>query len=825
MKTLKLFLLVLVATLGTMQLQAQCSVNFTPTAYSGGLYSFFANPTSPDTVGATYAWDFGDGGVDTGAYVLHTFASTGTYWVCVNFVGDTCSATHCDSVNYSVPCNISPNLQVSVSGYDATYSITNGQVGWSYYWTFTPGGDISSSTMPSPTVHYSAPGNYAASLVVTSAQGCTSIIDSINVTIYPSPCYAGWNNSILGLTSVFSPLNDTTNVQYQWNFGDGQTSSNAATYHVYSNPGTYQVCLYTSSTGCNDTMCQTIVIDSFNCHAGQDISDLYGGLYSFNGQVLDSFSNTNNFEWDFGDGQTSNIQNATHTYTTNGTYYACFTYQTLNCSGHLCDSVIVDICNIGNIAHNVYHNSVTYTLQGAHSDWSLVWSFPGSIADSVSGQNPLVYYDSTGTFLATVNVTLPNGCVHTLIDTVVITDTILNPCNASWNYFVSNDGSDVTFYLNDSTTYMHNVIWSFNDGTIPSTNFSPTHYFAADGSYNVCLSVYGNGCSDTLCQNITIQNQYHVWRLSGHVNEGVDAACKYTVYLIGVDSSSYLTLIDSTLVGSDSVGLACPDSFAFSSVFYAGQSNVRYIKVALRSGDVGYANYLPTYYGDELNWADATPLNVTADLSGINITLVAGTNTGGPGFVGGWVAQGAGLTAGSGNNNHRGIGDPLGHVQINLVTDNDVPVAYTYTDVNGRYTFGNLPLGTYKVYAEAIGKTPQPAYVTLTANNPNVDDVDVSINSTSAVTGINEIGSITLDGVFPNPVTDKTVVRFTVGNNADMKMLLTDMQGRVIMNKNIIAVKGSNQIDINLSNNNAGVYQLSLTSNTSKKIVKLVKNN
>jgi len=824
MKTLKFFLLVIVATLGTMQLRAQCAVNFTPNAYSGGLHSFYANTTSPDTLNATYAWNFGDGGTDTGVYVLHTYANPGTYLVCLNFTGDTCSASYCDSVTYSAPCTITPNLQVSVNGNDATYSVSNGQPDWNYSWSFTSGGNISSSTVSSPTVHYSAPGNYAASLYVTNGQGCTSIIDSINVTIPASPCYAGWYNYLAGLTSVFNPLNDTTNVQYTWYFGDGQTSSNAATYHVYSNPGTYQVCLYTSSTGCNDTMCQTIVVDSFNCHAGQTISDLYGGLYSFNGQVLDSFSSTNNFEWDFGDGQTSNNQNETHTYITNGTYYACFTYQTLNCSGQLCDSVSVDICSVGSIAHNIYHNSVTYALQGAHSDWDLVWSFPGSISDSIVGQNPLVYYDTTGIFTATVDVTLPNGCTHTLIDTVIITDTLLTPCNASWNYSVSNDGSYVTFYLQDSTTYMHNVIWSFSDGTIPSTDFSPTHHFAADGNYNVCLAVYGNGCGDTLCQNINIQNQYQIWRLSGHVNEGADAACKYTVYLIGVDSSSYLTLIDSIVVGNDSIGLACPDSFAFNNIFYAGQSNIRYIKVALRSTDAGYANYLPTYYGDELNWADATPLTLTGDLSGINISLVAGTNTGGPGFVGGWVSQGAGLTAGSGTNNHRGVGDPLGHVQINLVTDNDVPVAYTYTDAGGHYTFSNLALGTYKVYAEAIGKTPQPAYVTLTANNPTMDNVDVSINSTSAITGINEIGNITLDGVFPNPVTDKTVVRFTAGNNADMKMILTDMQGRVIISKNIAAVKGSNQIDINLSNNSAGVYQLSLTSNTSKKIVKLVKN-
>ena len=133
-----------------------------------------------------------------------------------------------------------------------------------------------------------------------------------------------------------------------------------------------------------------------------------------------------------------------------------------------------------------------------------------------------------------------------------------------------------------------------------------------------------------------------------------------------------------------------------------------YVKAALTAGSVDYANYLPTYYTNSLKSVGATPVYVGPNgASAININLTPGTNPGGPGFVGGYVSQGAGLVLqqGAGNNVTRGVGDALAGVQINLVTSADAAVAYTFTDVNGHYQFTNLAYGSYKIYAEELNNT------------------------------------------------------------------------------------------------------------------------
>lgn len=304
----------------------------------------------------------------------------------------------------------------------------------------------------------------------------------------------------------------------------------------------------------------------------------------------------------------------------------------------------------------------------------------------------------------------------------------------------------------------------------------------------------------------------------GYVYKGGNLACTGFVYLIQEDSIGHLTLVDSTSI-VDSLGM-CYGRYYFSYV----SGGYYYIKAGLHSTDPDYANYLPTYYGDELNWADATMITTTWGSSNYDINLVAGTNPGGPGFIGGNVSEGAGLAA-VGNGEERGVGDPVANVQINLLTDNGAAVSYTYTDGNGRYTFGNLALGSYKVYAEILDKTPLSQVVTLTANNPNQDNVDVLVNSNSAVTGINDFADIKVEGLFPNPVNDNTTLQFTAKQNANAEMKITDMKGSVILSRQIAVSAGANKIDVNLSNHAAGVYHLSITNNANSKTIKLIKAN
>ncbi|TSA49290.1 MAG: PKD domain-containing protein [Sphingobacteriales bacterium] len=90
-----------------------CVANFTWT--SAGNTAAFTNLSSNSGF-ATYAWTFGDGGTSNSRNPAHTYASAGTYNVCVTmtdtmFGGGSCTSTYCDSITVGGamggPCSIS----------------------------------------------------------------------------------------------------------------------------------------------------------------------------------------------------------------------------------------------------------------------------------------------------------------------------------------------------------------------------------------------------------------------------------------------------------------------------------------------------------------------------------------------------------------------------------------------------------------------------------------------------------------------------------------------------------------------------------------------
>lgn len=81
------------------QFPVSCPVNWTNFAgLSSDQQNFTATPFNPLN---TYSWDYGDGSPNgTGVFSMHTYASPGTYTVCVTMVASGgCTSTFCDTVN------------------------------------------------------------------------------------------------------------------------------------------------------------------------------------------------------------------------------------------------------------------------------------------------------------------------------------------------------------------------------------------------------------------------------------------------------------------------------------------------------------------------------------------------------------------------------------------------------------------------------------------------------------------------------------------------------------------------------------------------------
>ncbi|MDD3876392.1 MAG: PKD domain-containing protein [Bacteroidales bacterium] len=114
------------------------------------------------------------------------------------------------------------------------------------------------------------------------------------------------------------------NVNYLWDFGDGQTSTDQNPHHIYSVPGDYEVMFVVS----NEVGADTAYLDmselsqsSISVVADFSYTHFNNNNYAPNKVIFNNNSSgANQFYWYFDDGDQSNIANPEHIFQDYGTY-------------------------------------------------------------------------------------------------------------------------------------------------------------------------------------------------------------------------------------------------------------------------------------------------------------------------------------------------------------------------------------------------------------------------------------------------------------------------------------------------------------------------
>lgn len=129
----------------------------------------------------------------------------------------------------------------------------------SYLWDF---GNGTGSTAESPMLTYEEVGPFTVTLTAASSNGCPDSVLSIPVTAHPNPTasFTIGRPFVCGAPLEATFVNTSTlNLENQWAFGDGNTSSALNPVHVYESSGTYAVGLVViTDFGCRDTATQLI---------------------------------------------------------------------------------------------------------------------------------------------------------------------------------------------------------------------------------------------------------------------------------------------------------------------------------------------------------------------------------------------------------------------------------------------------------------------------------------------------------------------------------------------------------------------------------------
>ena len=244
---------------------AQVSINPLPTIIvtSGNVCA--GNSATLTASGAnTYNWSPATGlNVTTGTLVIANPATTSSYTV-TGTDNNNCqnTATLTVSVNPSPAVVIGPQTITGCAPVCVTFSNTAAGTG-TCSWNF---GDGTTSTSCNPTNCFTAQGYYTISLTVTDNNGCIGT-SSANVTVYPVP-HADFNATPQPTTVLDNNIHffDATTVavitSWNWNLGNGTTSTTQNPSCLYADTGSYAVQLTViSNHGCKDSTIKIIRID------------------------------------------------------------------------------------------------------------------------------------------------------------------------------------------------------------------------------------------------------------------------------------------------------------------------------------------------------------------------------------------------------------------------------------------------------------------------------------------------------------------------------------------------------------------------------------
>ena len=355
-----------------------------------------------------------------------TFPGPGTYLIVLYSFSNPSFCEGIDSLNITIGSapkaafNVLPDSACIHKITQFNDASTGAPSAWS--WNFgDPGSGVNNtSTKQNPTHIYSSAGNYTVKLVVNPGTGCT---DSITKIVPVTEVAGNFNvNSVcLHDTTKFANTSTVANGNikgWQWNFGDGNTSILQNPTHVYNIAGTYNVTLtVTSTTGCDSVIVKTVTVEPAPSPFFTFSRACLGAQTQFTDLSTDPSGTITSWNWSFGDGGTSTLQNPSHTYGAVGIYNAVLV---VTSSTGCADSIkhVVSVNPIPTVLFSAdslagcaplcvdFADNTTISAGGL-STW--LWNF-GNGGGTATTQNAVYCYTSPGTFTVSLTVTSDSGC-------------------------------------------------------------------------------------------------------------------------------------------------------------------------------------------------------------------------------------------------------------------------------------------------------------------------------------------------------------------------------------------------------------------------------
>lgn len=471
-------------------------------------FSYLANGsqvafTDTSSYGTGYSWSFGDGTTSSDKNPTHNYADNGTY-VVVQTVSNSCAnRTITDTIVIAIapiPSFTSDFTDPICAGESVQFTSTSTYGPSSYLWEFE-GGLPATSSEANPLVQYNIGGTFKVKLTVTNANGSNAVELNNYIIVEPKPSVSFTFRADGLKLDFFQNISGSNN--FNWNFGDGATSTETDPSHTFAQEGVYVVTL-TAENRCGITEyvreIEVLLLPTADFNA-QEVVICPGETVAF-----ENFSSPSatSWAWTFEGGTpaTSTDENPVVTYANSGKYNVSLTVTNSSGQGTTTkeDFVIVLDPVTASFTGQVSGNEIELTNTGS-SGSSASWEiFNDEFSESLIGDNPTFVAKKNGVY--NVVLTNSNKCGDAVSDTVQF---VINAYpDAS---FTANGGgilcsnTSIQFAGQGGDTYY----WEF-EGGVPATSSdaNPEVRYTAPGSYKVLLVATNSFGSDTIISTVHV---------------------------------------------------------------------------------------------------------------------------------------------------------------------------------------------------------------------------------------------------------------------------------------------------------------------------------
>ncbi len=382
-----------------------------------------------------------------------------------------------------------------------------------FWWDFGTGNPADTSIAFEPTFNYPSLGTYPITLMAQKGTLCADTVyytmvvsDLLGDFTAPDTLCIGESGAFIDLSvPAFNGIVD----QWEWDFGDGQTSAIQNPTHAYAVSGLQTVELIAhTNVGCSDTITKQVYVKvppQASITALPGCNDL-GVTFNNNSDPL-----ANGFWWDFGTGfpaDSSVISDPSFTYGAYGSYTVTLIAQKgTTCADTTSISLLVSnvVANFADLDTTCTNVLVSYVDQSSNVNGTITqWEWDFGDLSTTTIQNPNHGYSSPGDYDVELVVTSSLGCTDTLIKEIHVDEAPQAIIGAT--DFCS--GSTINF-VNNSDPGASGFWWGFGTGNPADSSVlnNPTFIYPGFGNYTVTLIAQkGTDCETSTTLPITISD-------------------------------------------------------------------------------------------------------------------------------------------------------------------------------------------------------------------------------------------------------------------------------------------------------------------------------